>query len=70
MRQQGGRFFAATLGPRGERVALPEHIDDAMADLAMVFHWGPTEMDPMPLEELMDWRERARRRVEPPNTSR
>ncbi|MCL7930447.1 GpE family phage tail protein [Halomonas sp. ATCHA] len=32
----------------------------------MVFHWGPAEMDPMPLEELADWRERARQRHEPP----
>ncbi|WP_092525985.1 GpE family phage tail protein [Onishia taeanensis] len=31
-----------------------------MADLAMVFHWGPDEMAPMPLAELMEWRERAR----------
>lgn len=35
-----------------------------MADLAMVFHWSPTVMDPMSLAELMDWREQARRRVE------
>ncbi|MCE8002545.1 MULTISPECIES: GpE family phage tail protein [Billgrantia] len=38
-----------------------------MADIAMVFHWGPAEMAPMPLEELMDWRERARQRVEQTN---
>lgn len=31
-----------------------------MADLAMVFHWGVADMDPMTLEELADWRERAR----------
>jgi len=37
-----------------------------MADLAMAFHWGPAEMDLMPLEELADWRERARQRLEPP----
>ena len=36
-----------------------------MADLAMVFHWGPPEMDAMSLAELMEWRERARRRFEP-----
>ncbi len=30
-----------------------------MADLALVFHWGPAEMDPLSLPELMDWRERA-----------
>ncbi|MGE4335587.1 MAG: GpE family phage tail protein, partial [Pigmentiphaga sp.] len=31
-----------------------------MADIAMVFHWPPAEMDSMELVELADWRERAR----------
>ncbi|EWH00551.1 GpE family phage tail protein [Halomonas sp. BC04] len=35
-----------------------------MADIAMVFHWAPADMDPMTLEELIDWRERARQRHE------
>lgn len=35
-----------------------------MADLAVVFHWAPAHMDSLGLEELMDWRERARIRVE------
>lgn len=35
-----------------------------MADLAMVFHWGPADMDPLGLAELMEWRERARKRAE------
>ncbi|AQU84917.1 MULTISPECIES: GpE family phage tail protein [unclassified Halomonas] len=35
-----------------------------MADLAMVFHWEPQAMDGMDLEELMEWRERARKRHE------
>lgn len=35
-----------------------------MADLAMVFHWAPAELDPLPLSELMEWRERARSRWE------
>lgn len=35
-----------------------------MADLAMVFHWSPDTMDKMPLEELAEWRERARIRHE------
>lgn len=35
-----------------------------MADLAMVFHWEPSAMDNMELEELMQWRERARKRHE------
>ncbi len=35
-----------------------------MADLAMVFHWRPADMDPMSVGELMDWRERLRERYE------
>lgn len=33
-----------------------------MADLAMVFHWAPRDMNDLPLRELMQWRERARTR--------
>lgn len=33
-----------------------------MADIAVVFHWPPAAMDPMDLQELMAWRERARMR--------
>jgi len=33
-----------------------------MADLAVVFHWAPTDMDSLGLQELMEWRERARLR--------
>lgn len=31
-----------------------------MADLAVVFHWASVDMDRLELQELMDWRERAR----------
>lgn len=31
-----------------------------MADLAVVFHWTPSDMDGLTLTELMEWRERAR----------
>ncbi len=31
-----------------------------MADLAVVFHWAPADMDRLSLKELMEWRERAR----------
>ncbi|PWE46686.1 GpE family phage tail protein [Pseudomonas prosekii] len=31
-----------------------------MADLAVVFHWAPADMDQLDLQELMQWRERAR----------
>lgn len=37
-----------------------------MADLAMVFHWTPGDMETMSLEELTEWRERARLRHESP----
>ncbi|ROR23034.1 GpE protein [Comamonas sp. BIGb0124] len=36
-----------------------------MADLATAFHWRPADMDDMPLSELMEWRERARIRLNP-----
>ncbi|MBS0489696.1 MAG: GpE family phage tail protein [Proteobacteria bacterium] len=36
-----------------------------MADIATVFHWPPSEMWPMPLSELVAWRERARVRNTP-----
>lgn len=35
-----------------------------MADLAMVFHWAPADMDALGLSELMEWHERARSRWE------
>jgi hypothetical protein len=31
-----------------------------MADLAVVFHWAPADMDTLGLQDLMEWRERAR----------
>jgi len=31
-----------------------------MADIALVFHWTPADMAEYELEELMQWRERAR----------
>nr|WP_229797487.1 GpE family phage tail protein [Jeongeupia chitinilytica] len=33
-----------------------------MADIAVIFHWGPEVMAPMSLTELMEWREHARQR--------
>lgn len=35
-----------------------------MADVALVFHWGPAEMESLTLTELTEWRERARKRWE------
>lgn len=39
-----------------------------MADLAMVFHWTPADCDSLSVTELMEWRERARQRVEQDGT--
>lgn len=33
-----------------------------MADIAAIFHWQPEVMDRLSVEELMEWRERARKR--------
>ena len=35
-----------------------------MADIALVFGWTPESMGGLSLEELMEWRERARERWE------
>lgn len=36
-----------------------------MADVALVFHWTPADMESMTLTDLMEWRERARIRHNP-----
>jgi hypothetical protein len=36
-----------------------------MADIAVVFHWAPRDMDPMSLEELSRWWDHARCRAQP-----
>jgi hypothetical protein len=51
------RFFATEIDEDGR---IPRCVDDAMADLAVVFHWAPADMDQLGLQELMEWRERAR----------
>jgi hypothetical protein len=40
-------------------------VEDAMADIAVVFHWNPADMSDFTLRELMEWRERARVRSTP-----
>ncbi|EEV5870906.1 TPA: GpE family phage tail protein [Escherichia coli] len=37
-------------------------VDDLMADVAVIFHWPPSELYPMSLTELITWREKALRR--------
>lgn len=41
---------------------LPNVVEDAMADVAAIFHWTPEYMEQLTLTELMQWRERARKR--------
>jgi hypothetical protein len=40
-----------------------EAIEEAMADLAFLFHWPVSEMDAMPVAELMAWHRRALARL-------
>jgi len=41
---------------------LPLEVEEPMADIAAVFHWGPAALDELELSDLMKWRERARAR--------
>ncbi|NYA45661.1 MULTISPECIES: GpE family phage tail protein [Serratia] len=34
-------------------------MDDLMADIAVIFHWPPSEMAGMSLTELLNWRDKA-----------
>lgn len=40
-----------------------------MADVAIIFHWPPSDMDAMDLSELMGWRAQAARRSQAPEKS-
>ncbi|HGO5849242.1 TPA: GpE family phage tail protein [Mannheimia haemolytica] len=41
---------------------MPQFVDDAIADIATVFHWTPNTFDEMTIVELGQWREKARLR--------
>ncbi|WP_072089910.1 GpE family phage tail protein [Yersinia alsatica] len=38
-----------------------------MADIAVIFHWPPSELDSLSLTELILWRDKARQRSGNPN---
>ncbi|TBM32281.1 GpE family phage tail protein [Hafnia paralvei] len=38
-----------------------------MADIAVIFHWPPSELNPMSLTELALWRAKALQRSATPN---
>ncbi|MDH2898853.1 GpE family phage tail protein [Rahnella variigena] len=42
-------------------MTFPPHfgVDDLMADVAVVFHWPPSELYPMSPAELAQWRAKA-----------
>ena len=42
-------------------------VEDAMADIALIFHWQPQAFEQMTVAELMTWREKARERNETEN---
>ncbi|HHF4723348.1 TPA: GpE family phage tail protein [Haemophilus influenzae] len=35
-------------------------VEDAMADIAIIFHWQPQAFEQMTFSELMQWREKAK----------
>ena len=39
-------------------------VEDAMADIAIIFHCQPQAFEQMTFSELMQWREKARERNE------
>ncbi len=57
------RFFRERKGSDGSLI-IPETVEDAIADLAIVFHWTFNDCADMTLAEVMNWRERARQRSE------
>ncbi|BFO08391.1 hypothetical protein GGER_09010 [Serratia rubidaea] len=56
----GDRFFSAEVG--GVNIDPVLTVDDLMADIAVIFHWPPSEMNGMGLGELIDRRQRALQR--------
>ena len=61
---------AAAAGARwpGGSLGLPGRVEDAMADVAVVFHWPLSDLVGLSLADLIDWREHARIRAMPPET--
>ncbi|NUT17449.1 MAG: GpE family phage tail protein [Cupriavidus sp.] len=59
MRRRGEQFFAAEVR---EGRGLPDRVEDAIADVAVIFHWPPAHLYAMEVAELMEWRARARER--------
>ncbi|OCJ24633.1 GpE family phage tail protein [Serratia sp. 14-2641] len=37
-------------------------VDDLIADIAVIFHWPPSELYPMSLMEVINWRDKTLQR--------
>lgn len=59
---QAGLEVSGFLLPKALKAAS-DRIEEPMADVAVIFHWPPSEMAAFSLSELMQWRERAIARV-------
>ena len=57
-------FVCGSNHDEGNEAGLCDRVEDAMADVALVFHWTPADVADMTVTELMEWRERARQRYE------
>ena len=56
--RRGARgFFGTEGGP------VPADVTEAMADIAAIFHWTPSEMDRMSPAEILIWRTCAAERT-------
>lgn len=47
---------------------MPSRVEEAMADVAVVFHWPLSDLVGLSLADLIDWREHARLRAKPTET--
>ncbi|MFY0399958.1 GpE family phage tail protein [Brevundimonas naejangsanensis] len=54
--RRGNGFF---VDEAAEGIGWPRVLEDAWADIALVFHWPASELDHMTIRDVMEWRERA-----------
>ena len=56
IRRSGDLFFATEISACG---TVTPTVEDAMANIAVVFHWPPQAFEDMTLTELMQWHQKA-----------
>ncbi|WP_308463939.1 MULTISPECIES: GpE family phage tail protein [Acinetobacter] len=61
-----GHFFvpeSLTTGNQGsDGITLVDNVDEAIANIAVIFHWPPNTYDDMDLSELSKWHRMALKR--------